>query len=128
MLLAAVASVIIMASVQLPVSASAGPAGPSPGGTGGPVTRYVCTHCTATGKLSHSGMFLNRASVRRHIAATKPCRKVNLGIWEIQVEARTCDVMAGRGGTAGPAQDVQHQPAGDVQGEISTNILIPCKM
>ena len=90
-----------------------------PGGAGGRVTRYVCAHCTATGELSHRGMFLNRASVRRHIAAAKPCREANLGIRELQVEARAGDVMAGGGGAAGPAPDVRHQPAGDVPGEIT---------
>jgi hypothetical protein len=121
LLLAAVASVI-MASVQVPVSAAAGPAGPS----AGRVTRFVCAHCTSTGELSHRCMFLNRASVRRHIAAMKQCTEANLGIREIQVEAQACDVMGGGGGAAGPAQDVRHQPAGDVQAEIPTNILIPC--
>jgi hypothetical protein len=94
-----------------------------------PVTRVVCAHCTSTDQLSHRGMFLNRASVRRHIAASKPCREANQGIREIQVEARARagDVMAGGGGAAGPAPDVRHQPAGDVQAEISNNILIPCR-
>jgi hypothetical protein len=43
-------------------------------------------------------MFLNRASVRRHIAASKPCRDANMGIREILLEARAGDVMAGGGG------------------------------
>ena len=123
LLLAAVASVIIMASVQVPLSA-AGPGGPCVGR----VTRFVCAHCTSTGELSHRGMFLNRASVNRHIAATKPCREAKLGILEIQVEARAGDVMAGGGGAAGPAPDVRHQPAGDVLAEILTRKLIPCRM
>ena len=122
LLLAAVASVI-MASVQVPVSTAAGLTGPG----AGRVTRFVCAHCTSTGQLSHRGMFLNRASVRRHIAASKPCREANQGIREIQVEARAGDVMAGGGGAAGPAPDVRHQPAGDVQADISNNILIPCR-
>ena len=40
---------------------------------------------------------------------------------EIKVEALACDVMAGggaRGGAAGPAQDVQHQPAGDISMQV----------
>ena len=120
LLLAAVASVIIMASVQVPLSA-AGPGGPCVGR----VTLFVCAHCTSTGELSHRCMFLNRASVNRHIAATKPCREAKLGIREIQVEARAGDVMAGGGGAAGPARapDVRHQPA-----EILTRTLIPCRM
>ncbi len=84
-------------------------------------------HCTSTGELSHRCMFLNRASVRRHIAALKPCRDANMGIREILLEVRAGDVMAGGGGAAGPAPDVRHQPAGDVQAEIRKNILIPCK-
>jgi hypothetical protein len=71
-------------------------------------------HCTSTGELSHRCMFLNRASVRRHIAASKPSRGANMGIREILLEARAGDVMAGGGGAAGPAPDVPHQPAGDV--------------
>ena len=83
------------------------PAGPG----SGRVTGYVCAHCRAAGELF--GMFLNRASVRRHIAASKPFREANLGIQEIQVVARAGDVMAGGGGAAGSAPDVRHQPAGD---------------
>jgi hypothetical protein len=69
--------------------------------------------CTS-GELSHRSMFLNRASVQRHIAATKPCREANMGIREIQSEARAGDVMAGGGAAAGPGPDVRHQPAGGV--------------
>jgi hypothetical protein len=94
--------------------------GPGRGARGGP-------HCTSTGELSHSGMFLNRASVRRHIAATKPCREANMCIREILLEARAGDVMACGGGAAGPSPDVRHQPAGDVQAEIRNNIVIPCR-
>ncbi len=126
LLLAAVASVI-MASVPVPVT-RAGSAAAGPAGSGTVrVTRFVCAHCTSTGELSHRGMFLNRASVRRHIAASKPCRDVNMGIREILLGARAGDVMAGGGGTAGPAPDVRHQQAGDVQADIRNNILIPCK-
>ncbi len=66
------------------------------------MTRFVCAHCTSTGQLSHRGMFLNLASVRRHIAASKPCREANLGIREIQVDARAGDVMAGGGARRAP--------------------------
>ncbi len=59
-------------------------------------------HCTLTGELSHRCMFLNRASVRRHITASKPCRDANMGIREILLEALAGDVMAGGGGAAGP--------------------------
>ena len=110
-ILASVAAFAVMAS------------GPSTGrnglrckAAGGPgplaVTRFVCAHCTATGELSSRGLFLNRASVRRHIAASRACHAAKLGVREIQVEARAGDVMAGAGGAAGPAPDVRHQPAG----------------
>ena len=59
-------------------------------------TRFVCAHCTpctATGELSSRGLFLNRASVLRHIAASKKCRAADLGYREIHVEALACDVM-----------------------------------
>ena len=84
-------------------------------------------HSTSTGELSHRGMFLNLASVRRHIAASKPCRDAKMGIREILLEARAGDVMAGGGGAAGPSPDVRHQPAGDVQAEIQYNSYIPYK-
>ena len=50
-----------------------------------------------------------------------------MGIREILLEARAGDVMAGGGGAAGPAPDVRHQPAGDVQAEIRYNTYIPYK-
>jgi hypothetical protein len=50
-----------------------------------------------------------------------------MGIREILLEALAGDVMAGGEGAAEPAQDVRHQPAGDVQSEIQNNILIPCR-
>ena len=65
------------------------------------------------GPLPSRGLFLNRASVRRHIAASKKCRAADLGYREIHVEALASDVMAGGGGAAGPPLDVRHQPPGD---------------
>ncbi len=82
-------------------------------GDGQGVTRFVCAHCTATGQLSSCGLFLNRAAVRRHISASKPCFSAGMGFREIAVEARPCDSMAGGGGGAGPAPDVRHQPPGE---------------
>ena len=119
-LLTALAFAVMASSV--PISASAlsdvlaAGAGPGRGDAGaGRLTRFVCAHCTATGKLSSRGLFLNRAAVRRHIAASRPCHAADAGIRTIQVEeARAGDVMAGAGGAAGPAPDVRHQPAGDV--------------
>ncbi len=63
----------LLASVALMVAASGklGVGGLS-AGPGLGVTHFVGAHCTATGKLS-SGLFLNGASVLRHIAAVKPC-------------------------------------------------------
>jgi hypothetical protein len=77
-----------------------------------PLTRFVCAKCSETGQLSSRGLFLSRAAVHRHIAASKPCSTAAMGIREIQVDVRTSDVMAGAGGAAGPAPDVRHQPAG----------------
>jgi hypothetical protein len=82
-------------------------------GDGPGVAWFVCAHCTATGQLSSRGLFLNRAAVRRHISASKPCFSSWLGFWEIAVEACPSDSMAGGGGGAGPAPDVRHQPPGD---------------
>jgi hypothetical protein len=52
------------------------------------VTRFICVKCTETGQLSSHSLFLNRASVRRHIARSKPCFQANLGFHEIHVQAR----------------------------------------
>ena len=96
----------VMASVPAP--------GPADSDAAGRTTRFVYAHCTSTGKLSSRGLFLNRAAVRRHIAASKHCRDAEEGIRTIQVEALAGDDMAGAGGAAGPAPDIRHQPAGDV--------------
>jgi hypothetical protein len=72
-------------------------------------------NCTATSHLSSSGLFLDRAGVRRHIRASKACFAASHGhgFKEIHVEALPCgNVMAGAGGAAGPAQDIRHQPPG----------------
>ena len=91
----------------------------------GGVTRCMCAllliapQPAGPGPLPSSGLImaliLNRASVRRHIAASKNCRAADLGYREIHVEARAGDVMAGGGGAAGPPPDVRHQPPGDTQ-------------
>ncbi len=84
-----------------------------------PVTlrRFVCTKCSETGQLSSRGLFLSRAAVHRHIAASKPCCAAKMGILQIQVDVRTADVMAGAGGAAGLAPDVRHQPEGTTSPE-----------
>ncbi len=62
------------------------------------VTRSVCAHCTTTGHLSSSGLFLNHAAVSRHISASKPCFTAGMGFQEIAVEGLPGDSMAGGGG------------------------------
>ena len=87
----------------------------------GGVTRYICAlrliapQPAGPGPLPSRSLFLNRASVLRHIAASKNCRAADLGYREIHVEAWAGDVMAGGGGAAGPPPDVRHQPPGDTQ-------------
>ncbi len=66
----------------------------SPAASGQVVTLFVCIHCTNTGQLSSSGLFLNRVAVRCHIAGSKPCFKAKLGYREIQMAARPGDGMA----------------------------------
>jgi hypothetical protein len=107
LLVAVVTSITIMSSAGPPAAG---------GGLGcGAVSRFVCVHCTSTGKLDSRGLFLTRAAVRRHISATKSFREAGLGFRQVHVEARAGDVMAGAGGAAGPAQDVRHQPPGDTE-------------
>jgi hypothetical protein len=107
---------LLAAAVMASVQAVQGPDGLGPGR----VTRFVCAHCTSTHKLSSQGLFLNRAAVRRHIAASKPCHgAAQDGIRQIQMEARSGDIMADAGGAAGAAPDVRHQPEGDVLPETS---------
>ena len=85
----------------------------------GGVTRCMCAllliapQPAGPGPLPSRGLFLNRASVQRHIAASKNCRAADLGYREIHVEALAGDIMAGGGGAAGPPPDVRHQPPGD---------------
>ena len=57
----------------------------------------------------------DRAGVRRHIRASKPCFAAGLGFKEIYVEAWPSEVMAGAGGAAGPAPEVRHQPPGKTE-------------
>ncbi len=86
-------AVAIMASrVSVLAAGSAAP------GLGCPANRFVCAKCTETGQLSSRCLFLSRAAVLHHIAASKPCRASKLGFWEIQVDVRTSDVMSGAGG------------------------------
>ena len=52
---------------------------------------------------------------------------LDMGFPEIEVEARPGDVMAGGGGTAGPAQEIRHQPPGDASLKLSTVTLYTTK-
>ena len=104
-------STLLLIAVAIMASRASVPAtGPAAPGLGCRATRFVCAKCTETGQLSSWGLFLSRAAVRRHIAASKPCHAVKLGIREIQVDVWTSDAIAGAGGGAGPAPDVLHQP------------------
>ena len=77
----------------------------------GGVTRCMCAlrliapQPAGPWPLPSRSLFLNRASVRRHImiAASKNCRAADLGYREIHVEALACDVMSGGGGSGGPS-------------------------
>jgi hypothetical protein len=110
-----VPTLLVAVLTSVAIMSSAGPPATGAGLGCGAVSRFVCVHCTSTGKLSSRGLFLARAAVRRHIRATKSCRdsEAGLGFREVHVEARAGDVMAGAGGAAGPAQDVRHQPPGE---------------
>ena len=123
LLLAALA----FAVMQVPVSAGA------PGGGNAPVradgceavgrvTRFVCAHCSSTGMLSSRCLFLHRAAVLLHIAASNTCHVAKAGIRTIQIEALAGNVMTGAGGSAGPAPDVRHQQQGNVLPEMQNQI------
>jgi hypothetical protein len=108
-----VPTLLVAVVTFIAIMLSAGPPATGAGLGCSAVSRFVCVHCTSTGKLSSRGLFLAWAAVRRHISATKSCREAGLGFREVHVEVRACDVMAGAGGAAGPAPDVRHQPPGE---------------
>ena len=113
---------LLLTAVALMTSRASVPAGPdSEQGRAATQTlkRLVCAKCSATGQLSSRGLFLSRAAVHRHIAASRPCSAAKMGIREIQVFFRTSDVLpvAGAGGAAGSAPEVRHQPEGTVRRE-----------
>ena len=93
----------------------------------GPTGRWGGHRSTGDSKLSHCCMFLNHTSVLRHIPATKPWHTWASGRskWRPGL-AGDSDVMAAgrRPGAAGPAQDVRHQLAGDVQ--VKTQLTDLC--
>ena len=116
-------AVAIMAS-QVSVPA-AGPAAP---GLGCRATRFVCAKCTRSCQLSSLCLFLSRAAVLHHIAASNPCRAsaAKLGFREIQVDVQTSDVMAGAGGGAGsrPTSDISQKVP--CVGDVFLSVYIPC--
>ena len=117
-------AVAIMASrVSVP---AAGPAAPGLG------CRATRAKCTETGQLSSWGLFLSRAAVRRHIAASKPCRAAKLqvghGIREILVDVRTSDVMAGAGVGAGPHPTSNINQKVPCVGNVLSSVFRPCFM
>ncbi len=116
-----VPTLLVAVVTFIAIMSSAGPPATGRGLGCGAVSRFVCVHCTSTGKLSSRGLFLARAAVRHHISATKSCREAGLGFREVHVEARAGDVMAGAGGAAGPAPDVRHQPPGEKECFERTN-------
>ena len=91
-------STLLLIAVAIMASRVSVPAvGPAAPGLGCPATRFVCAKCTETVQLSSRCLFLSRAAVLRHIAASKPCRAAKLGFREIQVDVLTSDVMASTG-------------------------------
>jgi hypothetical protein len=111
---------LLLTAVALMASRASVPAGPdSEQGRAATrtLTRFVCAKCSATGQLSSRGLFLSRAAVHRHIAASKPWSAAKMGIREIQVDVRTSDVLAEAGGAAGSAPVVRHQPEGTSGGK-----------
>ncbi len=102
-----IAPTLLLAVVTfIAIMSNAGPPATGGGLGCGSVSRFVCVHCTSTGKLSSRGLFLARAAISRHISATKSCREAGLGFREVHVEAWARNVMAGAGGAVGQALDV----------------------
>jgi hypothetical protein len=113
--MAVVTSITIMSSAGSPATG---------GGLGyGTVSRFVCVHCTLSGKLSSRGLFLARAAVR-HISATKSCREAGLGFRKVHVEAWAGDVMAGKVARRGWRRtfDASHQVTQSVVSENKLTI------
>ena len=105
-MMSSVPTLLVAVVTFIAIMSSAGPPATGAGLGCGTVSRFVCVHCTSTGKLSSRSLFLPRLSSRC-------CREVGLGFREVHVQARAGDVMAGAGGAAGPAPDVRHQPPGE---------------
>jgi hypothetical protein len=108
-------------------------------GSGQPgVTPFVCVHCTSTGQLFSCGLqvFLNWGAVRRHCQSGQ---LQNLNYLRATVTP-ALRPLAGpglpnqgppgqvtrkvRGGAAGPAPDVRHQPPGDADEQCSDSCLL----
>ena len=93
-------------------------------GLAGRVTRFICVKCTETGQLSSHWLFLNWASVQRHIARSKPCMDAHLGYREILVQALAGGVMAGGSGAAGLAPSICYQAPGAQTRCVTATICI----
>jgi hypothetical protein len=119
-------TVCTLVLVAVAIMASGGSSAPVlPGlGCAGGLTRFVCVKCTETCRLSSCCLFLNLASVRRHIAASKSCKDARLGFRAIQVQARAGDVIARGGGAAGPAPTIRHQAPGAQTRRFTVTIYI----
>ena len=86
------------------------------------VTHFICVKCTpATVKY---GLILNRASVCRHIAASRPCKDVHLSFREFQVQDWAGDVMVRGGGAARPAPSIRHQAPGEETRRVTKTLDI----
>jgi hypothetical protein len=107
-LLQAAVAVAIVASQARAVSSQSQASARGPA-----VTRFECSHCTATDQLqleaSSCGLLLSRAADHRHVAASKPCFIAKLGHREIQVGTLPGDGMAGAGGGQRRTLDTSHQ-------------------
>jgi hypothetical protein len=93
-MMSTVPTLLVAVVTFIAIMSSAGPPATGGGLGCGAVSRFVCVHCTSTGKLSSRGLFLARSAVRRHISATKSCREAGLGFRVVHIEARAGDVIA----------------------------------
>ena len=67
-----VPTLLVAVVTFIAIMSSAGPPATGAGLGCGAVSRFVCVHCTSTGKLSSRGLFLARSAVRRHMSRGRP--------------------------------------------------------
>jgi hypothetical protein len=65
--------------------------------------------CSETGQLSSLGLFLSKAAVHCHMAASKSYSAAKWASWKSKLMSWPVTSWPG-GGTVGPEQDMQHQP------------------